>query len=173
MNSKQIEDLLYSCSDTRRHFCGVYALDTLPAKPLKRRGLPSSYICNLDPISKPGSHWIAFFIPTRGPIEYFDSYGRDLHPAFFGFVGDRDYIYNTSFLQHPLTAVCGQYCIFYLWQRTLCSTMNDALIVFQPRNLLSNDLLVNFLVERSFDVTLNLFYTGDQQSSGILGLLTL
>ena len=54
--------------------------------------------------------------------------------------------YNT-----PLSAVCGQYCIFYVWQRGLLSspaaTMNSVLSIFTPNDQYYNDSLVNTLVE--------------------------
>ena len=42
-------------------------------------------VANTDPSSKPGTHWVAFYFPSKGKGEFFDSYG---HPPIY---------YNNSF----------------------------------------------------------------------------
>ena len=155
MNNIQITSLINSCPSSRQYFRGVYASDTLPRQPDTSK--PCTYICNLDPSCKPGSHWIAFFVPKRGLIEYFDSYGMDPPPCFRNFWGEKGYRCNTTFLQYPFSAVCGQYAIYYIWQRSLHSSMDDVLRIFHRDNQLYNDLLVNHLVEEHFDVDLSVF----------------
>lgn len=156
MDNLEITALLNSCPETKKHFQGVYASDTLPSKPLARKR-PCSYICNLESIDKPGTHWVAFYVPRRGPIEYFDSYGGDLPSLFHSFVDCNGYIYNTRCLQNIFSAVCGQYVIYYLWQRGLCASMDDALKLFSACDPVHNDALVNHLVEEHFDVDLDIF----------------
>ena len=78
---------------TKRGFLGVFSsdeIDKIPSKVLQKR---ISFIMNLDPASKPGSHWVAVFMDLRhehdGSIEdpnkrsdhnqgiyYYDSFGR-------------------------------------------------------------------------------------------------
>lgn len=53
-------------------FEGVYAADTLPRRLHKR---PALIICNTDPITLPGQHWVAFHVSRNGHGEYWDSYG--------------------------------------------------------------------------------------------------
>lgn len=156
MNNSQITALLRSCPETRRHFRGVYASDTLPTQS-RSMSTPRSYICNLDSIDEPGSHWIAFYVPKRGPIEYFDSLGLDIPWMFRDFVRNRYYVYNTCTIQTPFSAVCGQHCIYYLFQRGLCNSMDEALSIFRDYDPLYNDILVNQIVEEHFKVRLNLF----------------
>nr|XP_034832232.1 uncharacterized protein F54H12.2-like [Maniola hyperantus] len=46
---------------------------------------PAYLISNLDPDTKPGSHWVAIYVGTNGVGEYFDSFGRkpmDYHEMF-------------------------------------------------------------------------------------------
>jgi hypothetical protein len=73
MNTVQLTSLARSCPTTMRCFRGVYAIDTLS----HNQTTCSTYICNLDTHDKPGSHWIALYVPSKAskPIEYFDSYG--------------------------------------------------------------------------------------------------
>ena len=128
MNTHQILSLVNSCSTAKHHFKGVYASDTLPTRPANER--PCTYICNLDPSYLPGSHWVAFYVPQRGDTEYFDSYGREAPPVFDKFLGPSGYIYNARGIQFPLSAVCGQYAIFYIWRRLFVDSMDLALDIF-------------------------------------------
>jgi len=160
MNNIEINRILTSCVETKKHFVGVYASDTLPTHPPPPSRRPCSYICNLDPLHASGSHWVAFYFPQHGPGEYFDSYGFDIPSLFYDFIGvQEDYIFNTCFLQHPLSAVCGQYCIFYVWQRgkRRDASMNGVLSIFRADDHYCNDTLVNALVEKRFDVDLNVY----------------
>lgn len=50
----------------------VYAANRLPLY-VKT---PTNLISNLDPDSKPGSHWVGIHIDSNGFGQYFDSYGR-------------------------------------------------------------------------------------------------
>lgn len=161
MNTLDITRILTSCAATSEHFVGVFASDTLPTSCVRLQR-PCSYICNLDPAHRSGSHWVAFYFPRQGPVEYFDSYGFDIPSLFNDFIGLNEvYTFNTCFLQHPLSAVCGQYCIFYVWQRGLLSspaaTMNSVLSIFTPNEQYYNDSLVNTLVEEHFNVDLNVY----------------
>ena len=158
MNNLEIDRILTTNVETIKHFVGVYASDTLPTRPCSHR--PCSYICNLDPADRPGSHWIAFYFPQHGPAEYFDSYGLDISSVFYDFIGiNTTYIFNTCFLQHPLSAVCGQYCVYYIWQRGLSThaRMNTVLSIFHSYDQYCNDSLVNALVEEKFNVDLNVY----------------
>jgi hypothetical protein len=66
MKTSQIERLFKN----EPLFQGVYSSDNLPDKP----GL---LICNTDPSTKPGEHWISIFVDeSRGRGKYFDSFSR-------------------------------------------------------------------------------------------------
>ena len=55
------------------------------------------YVCNTDPASKKGQHWIAICIDAKGVGYYFDSYGRfPAHGEFIWFLNrySTHWIYN-------------------------------------------------------------------------------
>ncbi len=157
MNGRQVSASLKGHSHTRRHFRGVYSSNTFPFQK-RSMSAPRSYVCNLDSSNGPGTHWVALYIPKRGPVEYFDSTGMDLPPELFRrFRPSTNYIYNAIRLQSPFTTVCGQYCLHYLWQRGLCDSMNETLSVFRNYDPFFNDILVNRIVEHVFKVKLNIF----------------
>jgi len=152
MNSSELDCLARSCPVTRLCFRGVYARDTLP----KLRA-NSTYICNLDTSSQNGSHWIAIYKPKSNdePIEYFDSYGLYAPAMIEQRFGDDYYLYNERTIQHFISSVCGQYALYYIWQRPIQKCMNDVLVKFNNNGDLSNDFLVNRMVKEHFGVDLD------------------
>jgi len=152
MNNKQLTAIISSCPTMKEHFRGVFASDTLP-KPTNK---PCSYICNLDPSTKPGSHWVCIYYPKPPQLpEYFDSFGFS-GEQFTEFLGE-NYYFNPNFLQFPFSTVCGQYCIYYLYKRITLKSMHDVLKPFRLDDQLHNDLYVNNFIENVFNVNLNVF----------------
>ena len=62
----------------KKGFKGCYALDQLDKIPIKKDDNIVSFIYNLDPISKPGSHWCAVYIDKKysKSVEYYDPFGE-------------------------------------------------------------------------------------------------
>ena len=94
----------------KANFLGVYAADQIPKK------LPPNacFIVNTDPISKSGTHWLAFY--KKGDLKiFFDSYGQSLskykevqkHSIAGWKRRDMD-------LQQFNSDVCGDYCLIFL-----------------------------------------------------------
>ena len=112
MNTAQIEWILRRDPYCKKIFKGVYARDQI-----KRVSYPSAYIINNDPSTRPGRYWIAVFIDRREIGQYFDSYG--LPPKVLGFTefmnrNSKKWIWNRKTLQGLYSAVCGQYCIYFV-----------------------------------------------------------
>ena len=155
MNSIQINNLLYNCGSTKQIFKGVFACDTLPDTP-KRQQRPAAFVVNTDEISRPGQHWIAIFFPRKGSPEYFDSYGLPpLKSSLEHFINTSQYIFNNKQLQSFFTTVCGQYVIYFIWQKCLGKTIKDIQSIFY-NNLLQNDSIVNEIIEKHFNTDLDI-----------------
>jgi len=154
MNTRQLSRILSS----ERQFCGVYACDELPKKISDR--FPCAFIANTDDKNSPGKHWCAFFFPTRNRCEFLDSYGRApaLHSSFNHFLRNCTHImYNSFQLQQPLSDVCGQFCVFFLYHRMHGMSYNRILLSFNPNNPPYNDNLVNDFVETTYNVDFDIF----------------
>lgn len=126
MNTRELEALLASDPIARPKFCGVYAKDTLPG-PVET--YPCGFIANTDPKNRPGQHWVAFYFPSQAKGEFFDSYGNP--PGFYDddfeqfLKGNcQQWTYNRRTLQSLTTAVCGEYCVYYLLHRARGVSMN-------------------------------------------------
>ena len=110
MDAKQLLQALHQLN--KNHKCmfhiGVYAADTIPTT-FKR---PAAFIANTDEQHKPGTHWICFYIPKSGRIEYFDSYGfPPIVDGHIDFLKRQRFKYNKLGIQTLTSNVCG-HCVF-------------------------------------------------------------
>ena len=141
MNTEEIYYFLKRRWGDRFH--GVFSCDELPA-------IPSLMVCNTDPKSKPGTHWIAIGADTYGRGEYFDSFGRPPMETFRRYLDKhfRSWTFNRRQLQSILSSFCGHYCCLYC---TLsCRGVNLKVIVAEFTNDTSfNDVFVHSFVCRN------------------------
>lgn len=149
MDTDEITAILKRDRFTRQVFRGVFARDRLP---MRRLPHPSAIVVNTDPSTKPGQHWVAIYFTRDGVGEYFDSYGQppSLSPIkTFLQKNTRQTVRNRTSLQGPLSAVCGQYSLFYLLHR--CRDIDMSTITgFFSTNKRENDIIVNEFIKRHF-----------------------
>lgn len=152
METKDIVRVLDSDKFTKWMVCdvydGVHAADQLHV-PTSR---PAAMVINTDPSWKPGRHWVAVYVPVRGPWEYFDSYGEKPNVSFIRqFLKNRSVVYNSKSLQSPASDVCGHYCIYYLVHRSRGHPM-DVIVDRFGKDAERNDEDVYDFVRRHFPV---------------------
>jgi hypothetical protein len=129
-----------------KYHVAVYAADTIPYV----IGKPAAIIVNTDEHDKPGTHWVAMYIPKRGCIEFFDSYGiPPLVEGHMKFLNKKGVIYNKLELQSFTSNVCGQFCLCFLGSRMNGHSMRDFQNLFS-KNKKSNDLIVRSHVNKIF-----------------------
>lgn len=155
MNNREISRILRSDPIVCKTFNGVFPGNFLPTSAEKKK--PGFYVANTDPDHKPGEHWVAFYVPETKDhyMEYWDSYGFNPPSIFLPFLDDT-YKRSAKFIQHPLSATCGQYCIFYIWRRCYGNQLEDIASTFTKDQLL-NDVIVNKFIEEKFCVDLDIF----------------
>lgn len=132
----------------RRFFRGVFPCNRLP-KNLKQ-GIPHALIINLDPHNKPGSHWVALYISSRGKAVFFDSFGiPPLNHYIYSFIqkNSRISIHNSMVIQSLTTETCGLYCIHFIKGMCRGSTLREICQYFDPRSPQRNDRII-FHLER-------------------------
>jgi hypothetical protein len=153
MDTSQLEWLLFRHSNTKLKFGGVLARDELPLHARHK-----SYIINLDPSSLPGSHWVAVFFASNGSAEYFDSYGLPPPKDISSFLKNNSfkYICNGQQIQDIRTAVCGQYCAYFLLKRCNNNSMKQVLHPFSNVKFMFNDKLVLQYIKKIMRVYLPL-----------------
>ena len=78
---------------------------------------PSLFICNTDPYTQQGSHWVMVWFSKEGSGLFFDSYGfapeiwsKDI--ARFIRANSHHHSYTTKQLQWTESRVCGKWCLY-------------------------------------------------------------
>ena len=143
MNTAQIVKCLRQDLYMREHCLGCFALDQLP-RPTK---VPFGLVVNSDPSTEEGTHWLAVWVDAQGQGHYFDSYGQKALPVIERYLDKYSRSWSlvlTAPLQAHLTAVCGQYCVYFLYLK--CRNYQ-----FVP----ISDVQVNDFVERKFSLDLD------------------
>lgn len=125
-------------------FRGVYPSHPLPSSE------PGAYVLNTAPACHPGKHWIALYL-TEDEVDYFDSYGGEPTKKLKRWVKARTWTCNPVPLQSPLSAVCGQYCIYYLFHCARGLDLPVILIDFSS-DVDHNDQLVYDFVQERYDL---------------------
>ena len=113
MTNLQIESCLKGYPAT------VCCADEVPAHVGVR---PRTFFVNTDTCNRGGSHWVAFYFPLVGPVEFFDSLGsapEAYHRRFANvlIVNGPQYYYCSSRIQPDDTDTCGLYCLYYFKRR--------------------------------------------------------
>lgn len=148
MDGLTLERVIRKDPHASRIFEGVFASDTLPHR-LKSR--PALLIVNSDPISKPGTHWLAISIDAEGRGEFFDSYGlKPYIPGHRRFLNRmcKSWKYNNFDLQALRSTVCGQYCVMYLLFKAHGYTLHDFVTQFFSDDCNNNDRVVANMFKR-------------------------
>ena len=155
MNTTQLLKCIGEDEKLTSRCSGVFPLDRIPTP----TGRPKCIIINLDPGSKPGSHWVAIYIDREGFGDFFDSYGhppqkREIRNYLKKYC--KDWTFNEKQIQSNFSSACGQYCIYFLYRRVRDVSMRDVVSVFTD-DLRVNDSIVTEWVNEKFDVDTDVY----------------
>lgn len=149
MNTIELNRTLRTNKIPSRFFKGVFPCNYLP----KRVKRPACVIANTDPSYKSGTHWVAFFIPKKGPAEYFDSFGGYPVNKFFQkflMTNSSVFINNKKRLQSAFASTCGYYCCMYLYWRCKGRSLRNFLNQFSSYDFTWNDAKVVTLYRKVY-----------------------
>ena len=155
MNTLQLKEAVEQDKSAQQQFRGVFPSDLLPEEVTE---YPSVYIANVDPSSKAGSHWVAFYFTKDKKGEFFDSYGQspELYTDIFKDVlqdNSQEWTLNRRELKSMNSRVCGQYCVFYVILRCRGNSM-EAVVRRFSNNKQLNDGFVDEFVNKYFPFSL-------------------
>jgi hypothetical protein len=127
--TSEIERAARSDPLQRKHFLGVFANDELPHT---IHSFPALLVVNTDPISKPGTHWIAYYFDHQQRLDYFDSQGLPPNGRLARFAkrNSWDMAYCNKPLQGFHSAACGYYCIAFLALRARGYTLKNIISLY-------------------------------------------
>jgi len=138
MNTYELQRVI---GDYVKRFDGIFSIDRLPTK-------PRLLVCNTDPSTMPGEHWIAIYVDDDGHYgEYFDSLGRAPTRQFEHYMNEhcREWNYNCKQLQSITSRFCGHYCASFCIIRSRGVSMADFVRYFN-RDTGLNDVIVHELI---------------------------
>lgn len=144
--------LRYALLETLPMYTAVCAKDQLVD--IKKKSF--AVICNNQKSTESGMHWTGFF-KTDGSnvVEFFDSFAMPLE--FYGsefvefcskFSGKVRI--STNQFQSNESDYCGNYCLYFLIQRSRCKTFDNVISKFSTINFLQNDQIVKEFVNTHF-----------------------
>ena len=154
MNSTELQKILEYDEHTNLLNPVVKPLNHFLEEPLNS---PSITIVNLDSCDKPGSHWVAVYVPMNGKTEYFDSYGNKPNEQFlFKLQQLKKEIVYSLFSVQGLSTVCGQYCLLFLLMRSRGFLFHDIISTFLLSEFSTErDLVANFMINHFYENVLN------------------
>jgi len=148
MDTIQINHVMQKYKFTKNQFCGVIPIDKLPLKKVSR---PCSFIINSDKSTLPGKHWFAIYLPKKGNIEYFDSFGlKPLNQEVYEFFKKNgNWIYNKIQLQSNTSKSCGKFTALYIAYRSKGLTYKDFISIFS-KDKYYNEKLIKILFKKLY-----------------------
>lgn len=138
MNTNNILESLRGFTNNNMSTVGVFPCNKLPSKIKK----PAFIVANTDPANRPGEHWVAFYFPTKGNAEFFDSFGQAPSKKYFTKFLEKHstkYIINSQRFQGNFSSACGNYCCLFLYFRSKGKSIKQFSNKFSPYNFDSND----------------------------------
>lgn len=141
---KNILEMKNKHNSIKNIFLGVFPRDELP----EIKTYPSCFIINTDPKSKPGEHWLAFYIDKNGICDFFDSYGNA--PVRFGLEDYLSKFKSWNFSRQKIqgdSLNCGIYCILFLLYRSQ-NKLKEFYSEFNKTSILNDKKLI-YLINSS------------------------
>jgi len=156
MNTNEILYVLESDAATKSICGGVFASDKLPSVV----SVPCAIVVNLDPSTKPGSHWVAIHIDANRNADYFDPLGMrpPVGPIHDFLVGNSHrLLISAQKVQGNLSAACGPHCLFYLLLRSRGLKYPKIMFLYSLKDRIANDFMVVHLINKRFRLTAKVF----------------
>jgi hypothetical protein len=147
MQGFEITEYLNKFPYLKRHYRGIFSIDTLP-KFLKIRQF---VICNTDISTGNGLHWFCLLRSSKTSIECFDSLGissskKTILEETCRFRGIKELEYNETAFQSFESTSCGLFSVYFIINRlhnldmTFDELLND---IFDVENKERNESLVH------------------------------
>jgi hypothetical protein len=145
MNTEDIELILNADSTCQQVFQGVFSSNMLPPN-------PRLLVCNTDPSTKPGRHWIAIHVDDDGIGEYFDSFGNPPNKHFEDYMNEHccKWIFNQRQLQSIISSFCGFYCCTFCLLRSRGLDMNGIVSMFTNDTGFNDSIVHSFVCNKLF-----------------------
>ena len=124
-------------------FGGIYPIDMLPPR-IPRR--PIFIIINTDTKNLPGKHWKAVYIKEDNAAEVFDSLALPLNVHTENWLNKftTRWSLNCRACQHPLSASCGSFVLYFILNRLNYHNFDVFLKTFSPNVTVNEQMICKF-----------------------------
>lgn len=133
MNSDQLNCALKEDKCLNTMITGVFSSDNLPGQVID---YPSAYVCNTDPVTLPGEHWVVFWFQSPLVVEFYDSFGHP--PDYYGsdFVDFAEQnagscVYNNVSVQNKHSDTCGFHVLYFLLLKCRGISVNEIIAILK------------------------------------------
>ncbi len=128
---------------TKQAFHGIFAIDNLPSF---IPHYPCFIIVNTHTHNLNGEHWIAMFIDGHKRGELFDSlaFPPSNHTTRWLNKFTRKWTRNRRIYQHPMSATCGAYVIFYVLKRLSYTNFSEFQALFTVKPVKNEDIVLKY-----------------------------
>ena len=129
--------------DTRKAFLGVYPIDSLPSAVTV---YPCFLVVNTQSHNLPGEHWIAIFVDKQKRGEIFDSLALPPSLLLMRWMNRfcRTWKRNLLSYQHPLSATCGSFVLYFILHRLSVSYLKNITNSFTRDLHVNDEIVVSF-----------------------------
>ena len=141
-NNDIVDKILYNADDeTWKAFDDIYPIDMLPNV---LPHYPIFIVLNTHTKNLPGQHWKAVLIKKDKSAEVFDSFALPLNTFTENWLNKftRKWKSNSRAYQHPLSALCGAYVLYFILNRLKYHDYKSFLKSFSS-NVSDNDKMID------------------------------
>ena len=141
-NHTILDKILHNANDeTWNAFDDIYPIDKLPKT---IRHYPIFIVMNTHTHNLPGQHWKAVLIKNDRTAEVFDSFALPLNTFTENWLNklSRSWKCNSRAYQHPLSALCGAYVLYFILNRLKYDNYKDFLATFSY-DVHANDRMID------------------------------
>ena len=165
----ELNHLLKNHPHTQPYFLGTFPCDGISIKPQPL----TCFISNTDLKDKPGQHWVAFFVTSKGRTFFFYSYGiAPLIREYFSFCelsADELLDYNKQQLQNTHTKTCGAPSMRFLIET--CRTRNPYATLatwIGASTSLTDRTITSYMLKKAVksSTSIKTLYSSDDSSEG-------
>lgn len=126
------------------NYLGVFPSDEIPKEAID--GYPCCAVVNTKPHNHPGMHWVSFVKDEKNFGTYFSSYGDppvNFEEMSIVLQSCDEWQFNDVQLQTFFSAVCGQYCVFFLTHFARGFSLDSVIeLINDSGDTFSNDALI-------------------------------
>lgn len=146
LTTETLEDKIrkFASKETKKAYIGIFPIDQLPKR---IDHYPVLMIINTDTKNLPGEHWKAVYISPQRHGEVFDSFALPISTYLLKWMNTFTHGHwkqNAKSIQHPLSAICGVYTLYFVLNRLKKDNLRSIMRIFDSSPSANDKLMLDF-----------------------------